>query len=251
MSKINRDKINWIGLKFNSLTIIDKIGEVKINSGKNQTAVCDILLCECTCRYRFEIQAKSLLKRKSDKCPYCDRQNDIGKKIGTFTAISWYTRISGKTPDIMYNLQCDCGNFYECRNDFFKDGKLPNCLNCSKYNSHKYTYRKTNPNSYYSKLKSNSKKRNIEFLISFNELFEQLKSQNYRCSLSGLTISLDDGSASVDRINCKIGYITGNIQWVHRTINYMKDELYQEDFINLCYKIANFNASKIKHSQET
>ena len=51
----------------------------------------------------------------------------------------------------------------------------------------------------------------------------------------------DDGSLSIDRINNNLGYIKGNIQCVHRTINYMKGTNNQDDFIKLCESIYFWN----------
>lgn len=73
--------------------------------------------------------------------------------------------------------------------------------------------------------------------------------QNGKCALSGVDINLSDKlhkfspdystfTASVDRIDSSKGYIVGNIQWVHKTINYIKRDLDENEFIDWCKKIA-------------
>jgi len=45
-------------------------------------------------------------------------------------------------------------------------------------------------------------------------------------------------TASVDRIDSSIGYVMGNIQWVHKDINKMKSDFSQELFIAWCGLVA-------------
>ena len=74
--------------------------------------------------------------------------------------------------------------------------------------------------------------------------------QRFRCSLSGLPIRLPTdtydkaSTASLDRIDSSKGYIPGNVQWVHKKINMMKNRLPDSEFIALC-------AAVVKHSVDT
>ncbi|MDO1447313.1 hypothetical protein Q0590_13680 [Rhodocytophaga aerolata] len=47
-------------------------------------------------------------------------------------------------------------------------------------------------------------------------------------------------TASLDRIDCKKGYIKGNIQFVSMAINYAKSTLTHKEMIALCRKIADY-----------
>jgi hypothetical protein len=49
------------------------------------------------------------------------------------------------------------------------------------------------------------------------------------------------GTASLDRIDSSKGYEEGNIQWVHKHINFMKRTYSQEYFIDMCKKVADNN----------
>lgn len=71
-----------------------------------------------------------------------------------------------------------------------------------------------------------------------------------RCALSGLAITLPIGgknilhakcTASLDRIDSSIGYIPGNIQWVHKIFNRMKNNHSDARFIELCKIVAAHN----------
>jgi len=90
--------------------------------------------------------------------------------------------------------------------------------------------------------KSNAKKRNIEFSVTIEYLWELLEKQNFKCAISGLPLTISSErmlfTASPDRIDNNLGYIKGNIQWVHKNVNFSKHTLSMKDFITLCKTIA-------------
>ena len=68
---------------------------------------------------------------------------------------------------------------------------------------------------------------------------------NGKCALSGLEIQfgkhwkmMSDQTASLDRIDNTKGYITGNVQWVHKQVNFMKGTMEQTEFIEFCKLIS-------------
>jgi hypothetical protein len=65
--------------------------------------------------------------------------------------------------------------------------------------------------------------------------------QDFKCSLTGWDITASDvygNSASLDRIDSNIGYIEGNVQWVHKMVNMCKQQYTQEDFIYMCKSVS-------------
>lgn len=96
-------------------------------------------------------------------------------------------------------------------------------------------------------IKRHAKDRNIEFNINLEFAWNLFLKQEKKCALSGLEISFGktnkiSNSASLDRIDSSKGYIEGNVQWVHKDINIMKNKFQQDYFINLCKLITiNFN----------
>lgn len=101
--------------------------------------------------------------------------------------------------------------------------------------------------SYFFSLKKGAKNRNLEFSITIEEIWNLFKKQNGKCALSGLDIRFPhsrrdyEATASLDRINSKIGYIKDNIQWVHKDVNYAKQSMDNFEFLDLVKKIYNFN----------
>jgi hypothetical protein len=83
----------------------------------------------------------------------------------------------------------------------------------------------------------------IDFDITIEYVWELFLLQERKCALSGLDIWFKhtttqgtSNTASLDRIDSSKGYITGNVQWVHKDVNKMKNSFDQDYFIRLCKK---------------
>lgn len=48
-------------------------------------------------------------------------------------------------------------------------------------------------------------------------------------------------TASLDRIDSDKGYVKGNVQWVHKKLNLMKNVLPHEEFVAMCSLVTTFN----------
>jgi hypothetical protein len=84
----------------------------------------------------------------------------------------------------------------------------------------------------------------VEISITKEYAWNLFLEQNKKCALSGLNLILStktNGTASLDRIDSSKGYIYGNVQWVHKHVNYMKNKFSQEYFIEMCKLITNKN----------
>ena len=105
------------------------------------------------------------------------------------------------------------------------------------------------PGSYISSLKNSAKSRGIPFRVSIKILEEAWNLQGGKCAYTGLQLSFSDvqnarkknyeqSTASIDRIDSRIGYIEKNIQWVHKDVNLMKMALPESRFLELCKLVA-------------
>lgn len=99
-------------------------------------------------------------------------------------------------------------------------------------------------------LTSLARVRELFFDVNPKYLFELLEQQNYKCALSGREISIEfitsakgktKRTASLDRIDSSKGYIEGNVQWLHKDVNNIKQDFSQEEFLNLCKQITEYN----------
>lgn len=98
------------------------------------------------------------------------------------------------------------------------------------------------PGWFWSHIVLNARKRGIELSVT-RELAEKLfVQQGQRCALSGQPLVFarvstgvrSVSTASLDRRDSQQGYTEGNIQWVHKTINLMKNVLSEEEFLMWC-----------------
>lgn len=239
-----KTKEEWIGFQKNHILVIDKIAEKESPSGK-YTKKCDILLVKCLlCNIEYEIESSSLIWNDIKSCKKCSTQKYkyIGKKQGKLTVLNQYHKRDLRgISQIWLECICECGNKRDLTANSFRHDKVICCKDCkSKYC--KYILLPTNIKKYFKKI---TKRRDtIEFKITEEYIYQLLKSQNFKCLLSGLDISFEEGTASLDRIDSSKGYIEGNVQWVHRFINFMKQEMTQEDFLRYC-KLVTINMNLI------
>jgi hypothetical protein len=101
------------------------------------------------------------------------------------------------------------------------------------------------PVRYFCAIKGSANRRKIEFSISPEYIWNLFLEQNRKCALSGEFISFHicgnkstTQTASLDRIDSSKGYIEGNVQWLHKSVNKMKWDLEQDFFIKMCKKVA-------------
>lgn len=99
--------------------------------------------------------------------------------------------------------------------------------------------------------------RNLEFDVDIEYIWELYISQKGICKLSGVPIEINQeignlnrygsqrGTASLDRIDSKRGYIKGNLQWVHKDINRLKSNWPEEQFVKMCKQVAEYNRDRV------
>jgi hypothetical protein len=166
----------------------------------------------------------------------------IGKRFGKLVVIEEISK--NKNGHIKYLCQCDCGNTCEVFGTHLRENKIVSCKCKNKVNgvSGDMWYKMIN-----SGIKTRAKRSKLEVNITKEYINEIFLLQNGKCKLSGVEITLpttwrDRGyTASLDRIDSDKGYIIGNVQWVHKHINVMKNTFPQEMFIFFCKKVSEQN----------
>lgn len=145
-------------------------------------------------------------------------------------------------------VRCDCGKEREVPRSRLISGGLSNC-GCNTGHLMRKAYGKTIgelSGSIWNRIKENARSRQIPITITQLEAEALFRRQNKRCTLSGEPISLDyyksktEVTASLDRIDSSKGYEVGNVQWVHKVVNQMKNNMPEPDFLCWVKLIANF-----------
>ena len=101
--------------------------------------------------------------------------------------------------------------------------------------------------TYLTALKNSAKRRGIDFSISYELLWDIFLKQDKKCAYSNIEIFFSrsnlehingDYTASLDRIDNSLGYIEGNVQWVHKRINIMKGNMTHQEFLDFCEAVT-------------
>ena len=175
-----------------------------------------------------------------------------GMRSGSLVAIK-KTR-KDKHNNWYWQCQCDCGNISEVVATAIKNQKILSC-GCRKEENHNKNHFRWKgcgeiSGSLWCLLKIMAKNRKLELTVTKEYIWELFLKQGRKCAISGVDIHFKtrtnkcDATASLDRINSKLGYVPGNVQWIHKDINFMKQDYNQDEFINWCNIITNYQQGK-------
>lgn len=161
----------------------------------------------------------------------------------------------------MFKTQCDCGKIELKRKDWVISGRTTSCKSCSSKRTAKNYPPPINfqgigglSKTHFSTIKNSAKKRNIPFTITMEQLWSLYEDQCGYCALTGLPITLvpaikqsnvnwDLITASVDRIDSTKGYEVGNVWWVHKEVNRLKNNYSLQDLVYWCKLIVSIHGN--------
>lgn len=255
-----------IGDKKYHLTLIEKI------PGTKKTGQYGIFKCDCGNIKKIRINA--LTNKEPTKSCGCYRKLNssavakqrtrpdpikMGDKFNHWTIIHFSHK--NKYGSKHWRCVCDCGNYATVQeSSLINDGSK----SCGCYQkeiasqthlgskSKRWTGYGDVSGRLWDTIKTGAKKRNLEFDISIEYIWELFKKQNGKCALTGMDITLisylyDENSrkktkllttASLDRIDSKRGYTKDNVWWVHKHINVMKNAYNFKEFVSYCIMVA-------------
>jgi GDP-L-fucose synthase len=100
-----------------------------------------------------------------------------------------------------------------------------------------------------------AKYRNIEISVTLDYIWQLFIKQERKCALTGIPICFTHTyagkektkqTASLDRIDLSKGYVIGNVRWVHKHVNTLKNTFDDEYLHNICNLIINIPRSDNK-----
>jgi hypothetical protein len=146
--------------------------------------------------------------------------------------------------DKVWKCRCECGNISHIKTYHLTKGYSKQCVECG----HKpKIYTEELDEFLWNRILSNASKRKIKVQISRHDAYQLFLKQDKKCALTDLPLRFANSAtdylkggttASLDRINSDKGYETGNLQWVHKDVNKMKNIFDENYFIKLCVLVA-------------
>jgi hypothetical protein len=179
-----------------------------------------------------------------------------GKRIGHLSVI----RPTGKRTryGLVWLVRCDCGKELEYTPAYLlsrprRKSQIPRSCGCygKRNRSPKYKGAGDLSSTKFRGIMAGAKHRDLPFRITIQYAWALFLKQKKLCALTGAPITLspsrvDAGAstASLDRIDSSKGYICGNVQWVHVTINLMKSSLRESEFVSWCRQVSKYAYGK-------
>lgn len=179
--------------------------------------------------------------------------NLTGTKVGKWSVGEKHLkRVQGKHriyTRSYYNCVCECGEKVVVSQCHLREGVTNGCRKCqaSRYSNSNSCHWKGYgeiPGYHWGKIMRDAAVRSYEFKVTIEEGWELFLAQDRRCALTGLPLMFQQshktakGTASFDRIDSKLGYIPGNVQWLHKDVNLMKLNFTEERFIEICNLVS-------------
>ena len=150
----------------------------------------------------------------------------------------------------LWKVRCiHCKNYFESQAQHIVNSKH-GCMKCkgdqmSGTRSIHWKGGKHIPGFFIAKIKSKNldrRSKTIDFDLSVEYLDDLWERQGGKCAYTGEPLNFGrskiNGNASLDRIDSSLGYIEGNVQFVHKDVNIMKWDLSEQRFIEICKKIT-------------
>lgn len=178
------------------------------------------------------------------------RFKDIKGQVFSYWTVLEFSHVHTSpngTRQAYWKCQCKCGILKSvCGSDLRnRASKSCGCLQKNRRRSDIYNWTgyEEITGTLWTSYKKGAAKRKLIFEISQEYAWSKFINQNRKCALSGVPIHFSDhysekSTASLDRIDNSKGYIEGNVQWVHKDVNFMKGTLSQDYFLELCQSIS-------------
>lgn len=162
---------------------------------------------------------------------------------------------------IVWLCKCECGNEHKSTSTRLKASKIASCLPCknkrrSEMNKQRVTRVGDISSSWWkSRVEKRAKGYNkghknqgkFDYDIDMEYGWKLFLEQGKKCAYTNQPLFFPKGNnkyntnASLDRIDASKGYVKGNVQWVDKDVNKIKNKFSHDYFIQTCMEIAGAN----------
>lgn len=234
MARTGRPFVDWSGKRVGSVTMIERQnGLWRANCDCGQ----EVELNSAQIQYRLKLPAQC-------RCAASLPDMIKGIRSGKLTC----SGVSKRHPtnsgyETRWRCKCDCGGSRWLKASEFTRRQSCGCAQ-SEHLKEKI------PAWYFIKLRAGvganakgPKRKTYAFTVTREWLRTLLNKQGERCVYTGVPIGFTTSkhwgaTASLDRIDSEGGYTENNVQWVHKTVNMMKQQLGNAEFIDWCRLVA-------------
>lgn len=149
-----------------------------------------------------------------------------------------------------WKCRCDCGTERSFTTGALKIGESQSCgcvrLLRGSQSAHWKGYGEIG-SAFWGEMKNRALHRKsgpLDFTVTIEQAWNLFLDQKERCAISGVPLLMagEGGhrTASLDRIDSNMGYVHGNVQWVHKWVNLMKLDHTMPEFIKWIDTIYEF-----------
>lgn len=236
----------YVGKKYGLLTILD----IWVRSNTKGRVWCHY---QCDCGRSGTAEVANLKNIKSRCCQNLlnDKWPDLtGRKVGKLSVVEFLKKKKDNGRRL-WLCQCDCGNLAEIEAVGIMSNLVQSCGCLKRLIGKEHQSWKGHQDIsgvYFGGLKTGARKRNLEFNITIEQVWNLFLKQDKKCAYTKIELYFSKsrvkyglGTASLDRIDSTKGYILDNVQWIHKDLQRMKMDFSHEEFINYCKLIAKNN----------
>jgi len=195
-------------------------------------------------------------------------KSQIGIKHGNWTVLGYArhtrSRIGGHNKISYWKCRCEgCGEVFDVIAVNVTSGLSGGCVRCGSRKNRGCSnpfwkgYGEV-PSSLWTRCKHSAKNRGICFRLTLRDMSRQWKAQKGICPVTGMKLVMlathslgkkklgkfldSTPVASLDRIDNIKGYEKGNVVWVHKAANIMRNAFDMTFFVDMCRRIAEYNS---------
>ena len=236
---------NIVGTRYGLLVVKNLAGTDEVSRTKLWELECD---CGVTVKRSLSSLNNGAKRGRVQSCGcWRSAKIDLNQKYGWLTPIEKTDR-KKEGKGWLWQFRCDCGNLTEkYGSEIARNHGAQHC-GCKKPTRGPDTTAGHGgiTGKKWSSIIYNASRRGLDVEVTIEEVAAIYENQGGRCALSNLPISLplrtsDLGTASLDRIDSSLGYVRGNVQWLHKDVNRAKSAMTDDAFIALCRAVAQHN----------
>ena len=200
----------------------------------------------CYCGRVFECEIGAIFYGNTSSCG-CSRMIDVKTIENRLLKTGIKLLEPYRGVEVKHLLLCHCGKEFVCllRNVLRGTTKSCGCIG----NGSKGIFQAKHPSwqgcgeiglNYWNSIKRNASSRSLKFDITIEQVWDLFLKQKGLCAISGIKIGFGtnsrsgDKTASIDRIDSSKGYNIDNIQWIHKDVNKMKNNMSEDMLFRWC-----------------